>query len=333
MSGSSGVTSGVVLVCGGGGFIGRAVVGELAGRGVVEVRVLARRGGGAAVGAGGGVVRHVCADLTRPGTLRGLCSGVEAVVHAASYVGRDPVRCEAVNHRGTLALLAEARRAGVERFVYVSTASVYGTGPHRGVGEEAVVPRPASAASASRLRAERAVLEAGGSVLRPHLVYGAGDEWFLPALARLVARVPLWPSGPVSLSSVIAVGDLARGVAGLVGAPGDGDPSRVYHAVHPRPVPMDEVLLALHHRLGLPFPRVGEVSVQEHRALVARAVPGLSGHQYALLTQDHWYRGDRLWARVGEDPGPGFAARFAEAAGWYAGRLAGEARPGVPGAR
>ncbi|MFF0794365.1 NAD-dependent epimerase/dehydratase family protein [Streptomyces spiralis] len=320
-------------MCGGSGFIGRAVVGELVERGGLEVRVLARRAGGAAGWAGGGVVRGVCADLTRPASLRGLCSGVGAVVHAASYVGRDPVRCEVVNHAGTVALLAEARRAGVGRFVYVSTASVYGGGPHRGVGEGVVVPRPVSAASASRLRAERAVLEAGGCVLRPHLVYGAGDEWFVPAVARVVARVPVWPSGPVSVSSVIAVGDLARGVAGLVGAPGDVDCSGVYHAVHPRPVPMDEVLLALHQCLGVPLPRVGEVSVREHRALVARAVPELSDHQYALLTRDHWYRGDRLWACAGVDPGPGFAARFAGAAGWYAGRLGGDARPGVPGAR
>jgi nucleoside-diphosphate-sugar epimerase len=336
VSSSSDGTPGTVLVCGGSGFIGRAVVGELAGRGgAAEVRVLARHAGHAPAPAGGGAVRHVRADLTRPRTLRGLCSGVAAVVHAASYVGRDPARCEAVNHRGTVALLAEARRAGVERFVYISTASVYGAGPHRGVSEDAVVPKPASAASGSRLRAERAVLEAGGTVLRPHLVHGVGDEWFVPALARLLARVPAWPSGPVPRSSTIAVGDLARGVAGLVRAAGDTDRSRLYHAAHPRPVPMDEVLLALHHHLGLPSPRIGEVSAQEHRALVARAMPELSDHQYALLTQDHWYRGDRLWARAGEDPGPGFAARFAEAADWYADQLAGRERerPRAPGAR
>ncbi|WP_461715562.1 NAD-dependent epimerase/dehydratase family protein [Streptomyces sp. DSM 41036] len=316
---------GTVLVVGGSGFVGGAVVGELAARAAVRggpaVRVLARR----APLSRDGVVGHVRADLTRPGSLRGALAGVEVVVHAAAYVGRDAARCEAVNHGGTLALLEEARRAGVGHVVYVSTASVYGVGPHRGADEHALVPRPASPASMSRLRAERAVLDAGGTVLRPHLVYGVGDEWFIPALARLLTEVPAWPAGRASRSSLIAVGDLARGVAGLACAPSAADRSAVYHAAHPRPVAADRLLSALGRHLGFPVPR-GDVSPGEHRGLLARAVPELSDHQYALLTQDHWYRADRLWSRIGEDPGPGFEARFAEAAHWYAARLAGRGR-------
>ncbi|XMA40085.1 NAD-dependent epimerase/dehydratase family protein [Streptomyces albogriseolus] len=200
-----------------------------AGRGGPAVRVLARRAPSSRVAA----VGHVRADLTRPETLRGALAGVEVLVHTAAYVGRDPARCEAVNHRGTLALLDEARRAGVEHVVYVSTASVYGPGPHRGADEQALVPRPASPASMSRLRAERAVLDAGGTVLRPHLVYGVGDEWFIPGLAGLLSGVSVWPAGQVSRSSVIAVRDLARGVAGLACGPSAADRSTVYHAAHP----------------------------------------------------------------------------------------------------
>ncbi|MER6978528.1 NAD-dependent epimerase/dehydratase family protein, partial [Streptomyces carpinensis] len=69
MSSSSCGTPGTVLVSGGSGFVGRAVVEELAGRGgVPAVRVLARH---APASAGGSAVRHACADLTRPETLRG----------------------------------------------------------------------------------------------------------------------------------------------------------------------------------------------------------------------------------------------------------------------
>ncbi|WP_307823803.1 NAD(P)-dependent oxidoreductase [Streptomyces sp. I5] len=318
--------TGTVLVAGGSGFIGSAVVGELAARAAARggpaVRVLARR----APSSRDAAVGHVRADLTRPGTLRGAMAGVEVVVHAAAYVGRDAARCEAVNHGGTLALLEEARRAGVGHVVYVSTASVYGPGPHRGADEHALAPRPASPASASRLRAERAVLDAGGTVLRPHLVYGAGDEWFIPALARLLTEVPAWPAGHASRSSLVAVGDLARGVAGLACAPSAADRSTVYHAAHPRPVATDRLLSALRRHLGFAVPR-GDVSPGEHRGLLARAVPELSDHQYALLTLDHWYGAERLWSRIGEDPGPGFEARFAEAAHWYAAYLAGRDRP------
>ncbi|MFE0810125.1 NAD-dependent epimerase/dehydratase family protein [Streptomyces sp. NPDC058794] len=328
-SSPSSTAVGTVLVAGGSGFIGSAVVTELAARsafrGVPAIRVLARRTPPFL----DRTVRHVRADLARPETLRGSCEGVEVLIHTAAYVGRDPALCEVVNHRGTLALLHEARRAGVERIVYVSTASVYGSGPHRAVGEQELSPNPASAASRSRLRAEQAVLDAGGTVLRPHLVYGVGDEWFIPTLVRLLARVPAWPTGTVPHSSMIAVSDLARGAAGLACALGTADRSTVYHAACPRPVPMDRVLSALQRHLGLPAPR-RDVAPLEHQNQVAHAVPELSDHQYALLTQDHWYRSDRLWSRIGEDPGPGFEARFAEAADWYAHHLAGRDRPGVP---
>ncbi|MGY0071869.1 hypothetical protein ACWZEH_35035 (plasmid) [Streptomyces sp. QTS137] len=93
-------------------------------------------------------------------------------------------------------------------------------------------------------------------------------------------------------------------------------------------MPMGRVLSALQRHLGLPAPR-GDVSLREHRDQVAHAVPELSDHQYALLTRDHWYRSDRLWARIGEDPEPGFEARFAEAASWYAHHLVGRDRPHV----
>ncbi|MFI8203569.1 NAD-dependent epimerase/dehydratase family protein [Streptomyces sp. NPDC085937] len=244
------------------------------------------------------------------------------MVRAAAYVGRDAARCEAVNLRGTVALLEEARREGVGHVVYVSTASVYGPGPHRGVGQEALVPCPVSPASMSRLRAERAVLEAGGTVVRPHLVYGAGDVWFVPAVVRLLAGVSVWPAGRVSRSSLIAVGDLARAVAGLACGPRAVDRCVVYHAADPRPVAADRLLAVLGRHLGVVVPR-GVVSVGEHRELVRRAVPDLSDHQYGLLTVDHWYRADRLWSRIGEGPGPGFEARFAEVARWYAAYLAG----------
>lgn len=104
------------------------------------------------------------------------------------------------------------------------------------------------------------------------------------------------------------MGDLAGGVAGAVCGPVTADGPAVYHAAHCRPVRMDRVLGALHRRLGLPVP--WDVSPREHRALVADAVPELSDHQYALLTQDHWYRSDRLWTRVGEDPGIGLGGTF-----------------------
>ncbi|WND33045.1 NAD-dependent epimerase/dehydratase family protein [Streptomyces sp. BB1-1-1] len=308
---------GSVLVVGGTGFIGRAVLGAMTrqddGRNrAPRLHVLSRR---VPTGAGSAAIRHVRGDLADPRSLRGVCSEIDTVVHAASYVGRDPQQCHDVNQQGTRALLEEARRAGVRRFIYLSTASVYGEGPHRGPAEGEVEPAPASPASSSRLRAEQEVRAAGGTVLRPHLIYGEGDRWFVPAVSRLLRLVPAWPAGATSLSSVIEVGDLARVVAALVdgaGVPGEGG---TYHVAHPRPLSMARLLAELRSALRLPAPR--RVPAADHRALVRQSLPGLTDHQYALLTQDHWYDTSSIWGQIGLDPGPGFEARFAACSAWY----------------
>ncbi|MGW0827648.1 NAD-dependent epimerase/dehydratase family protein [Streptomyces sp. NPDC002845] len=302
--------AGTVLVVGGTGFVGGAVLSELLGTpeprsARPRVSVLSRRPNDLTEHRG---TRHLARDLADPRSLRDVCSGIDTVVHAASYVGRDPKHCHAINDMGTRALLDDAERHGVRRFIYVSTASVYGSGPHRGPDERALEPAPASPASASRLRAEEAVRAAGGTVLRPHLIHGDGDRWFIPALARLLRLVPAWPAVAASYSSMIAVEDLARIVAALVRRPEPADAGAVYHCAYPRPVSMPSLVRTLHSLLRLPEPRL--LPPAEHRELVKRAVPDLSEHQYTLLTRDHWYDSGKVWRRTGQDPGPGFEERF-----------------------
>ncbi|MFE2427601.1 NAD-dependent epimerase/dehydratase family protein [Streptomyces sp. NPDC059373] len=303
------------LVCGGTGFVGSAVVRELlrtAGPG--DVRVLSRRPLPPWMAAAG--VEGVAGDLEDPRTLRGCCAGVGVLLHLSSYVGRDPERCTAVNATGTAALLDEAERAGVRRIGYVSTASVYGHGPHRGAGEAELTPAPASAASTSRLLAEGAVHDRGGVVFRPHLVFGPGDRWFVPALVRLLTAVPFWPDGGRARSSLIAVQDLARIMAAFALTDRPPTPGSVWHAAHPAPVPLRDLVEAVWGVLGMAEPR-GDVTYADHRALAAGALPELTAHQHALLTGDHWYDSDGVWRALELDPGPGFAARMAGSLPWY----------------
>ena len=315
--------TGPVLVVGGTGFIGGAVVRALhadAGASEPPGVLSSRRPPEGTLPPG---VRHTTGDLTDPASLRGACTGVTTLVHAAADVGRDPDRCDAVNRAGTLALLDEAHRAGVRRILFVSTASVYGSGPHRGPAEGALTPAPESAASATRLAAETAVREAGGTVLRPHLVVGAGDRWVVPAVARVLRAVPDWPAAEAR-SSMIAVTELARLVAALTAAGPPGPGGEVLHAAHPRPVPTADLVRAVGRMLGLPPPS-GTLTVPEHRARLAAALPELSDHQHALLTRDHYYDSTRAWRRAGLQPGPGPLETFAAYEGWYARRSGGPA--------
>ena len=108
-----------VLVVGASGALGRPVVEQLLARGVA-VRGLCRRPDGlrdlAAAGA-----EIVAGDLTDPASIEAALSGVSRVLAAAhGLLGRGRWRSEAVDDTGHRTLIAAARAAGVERFVYVS---------------------------------------------------------------------------------------------------------------------------------------------------------------------------------------------------------------------
>ncbi|GAA3379908.1 MULTISPECIES: NAD-dependent epimerase/dehydratase family protein [Streptomyces] len=305
-----------VVLTGATGFIGAAVLRELDRRPDVSVRAVGRRrppGAGAAGGA-----EWVRADLARPGSVAGVCEGADVLVHLAGVVGADEALCEAVNVRGTAALMAEAVRAGTGRVVHLSTAAVYGPGPHRGAAVGELEPAPVSATSRTRLAGEAYALAAGAVVLRPGLVLGAGDRWVVPALAELVERVPGRWDGGRGLLSAVDVGDLARLLTALAVLPGDGGATagRVFHAGHPVPVRSGELLAEL-AELGV-LPRVRADLAWEECLRLLRAAPGaVSERQFALLARDHWYRSDEVWPLAACPPGPGPLARLAAAAPWY----------------
>jgi nucleoside-diphosphate-sugar epimerase len=295
----------VILLTGGAGFVGRAALAALLRRDAA-VRVLTHR---RAVGGGS---ERVSGDLAQPATLHGACDGAAVVVHLASAIDEDEDVCAAVNVRGTDALLAEARRAGVSRIVYLSTAAVYGTGPHRGIPEDGVRPEPVSATSRSRLLAERTVLAAGGIVLRPMLVHGAGDTWFVPALARALSRTPVTVDGGRARLSLVAVEDLAEVIATIALAP-EPPPLDVYHVNHPQPVTVGELHSALSEHLDVPAP-VADVDLEAALAVVG-ADPRRA-RQLALVALDHFYESSTVWRHTGLTPG-GFRERLAGHVPWY----------------
>jgi nucleoside-diphosphate-sugar epimerase len=250
-----------------------------------------------------------------------VCEGADVLLHLASYIGPDEGMCEAVNAGGSAALMEEAVRAGVGRIVSLSTAAVYGVGPHRGIGVNEVDPVPASVVSRTRLAAEGPVLAAGGIVLRPGLVLGEGDRWVVPALAELVERVPARWEGGRGLLSAVAVGDLGR-LIGRLACTSREVGGGLYHASHPVPVGVGDLLavLAAHGVLA----SVAEREELSWEACLERlaARPGrVSARQLDLLTRDHWYRSERVWRVAGCPAGPGVLARTAQAARWYRSHL------------
>jgi nucleoside-diphosphate-sugar epimerase len=179
-----------VLVTGGGGFIGLAVVRELCGRGM-DVRVLGRHRYPAAVAAGATCLQGDICDLT---TVKRAAAGCDTVFHIAAKAGIWGPFQEyfAINVTGTLNVLAACKKQGVQALVYTSTPSVVFAG-HDLEGVDESIPyaaKPLCHYATTKILAEQQVLQANSeqcrtTAIRPHLVWGPGDTNLIP---RLMAR-------------------------------------------------------------------------------------------------------------------------------------------------
>ncbi|MEZ4473497.1 MAG: NAD-dependent epimerase/dehydratase family protein [bacterium] len=181
---------GRVLVTGGGGFLGGAVVDRLLARGL-EVRSFAR-GAYPALAARGVEVHQ--GDLADAAAVSAAVAGCEAVIHVAALPGVwGPASAfERANTLGTQHILDACRAHGVGRLVYTSTPSVVHAGGDIEGADESL-PYPDHFAThypRTKAAAERAVLAANGPdlatiALRPHLIWGPGDNHLVP---RILAR-------------------------------------------------------------------------------------------------------------------------------------------------
>jgi UDP-glucose 4-epimerase len=132
-------------------------------------------------------------DLTKPAAFAAACDGSAAVIHLAApneiESARDPERALDLTAGATLRLLAAAESAGVKRFVYLSTAHIYGS-PLAGEIDEDTLPRPVHPYAISHRAAEDFVLAAlrrgafGAAVVRLSNAIGAPerpdvDRWTL----------------------------------------------------------------------------------------------------------------------------------------------------------
>lgn len=122
-----------ILVTGGAGFIGSEVVAQLI-EGGAFVRVLDNLTSGREENLDavrGGNLELCIADIRDGEAVKRALEGCSMVFHLACCGVRHSIHSPAENHEvnatGTLNLLKQARKAAVERFVYVSSSEVYGS--------------------------------------------------------------------------------------------------------------------------------------------------------------------------------------------------------------
>lgn len=202
-----------ILVTGATGFVGTALVPDLRARGH-EV-----------VAAG----RAQTGPLGPDTDWSALLSGCEAVVHLAgrAHVMRetaaDPeAEYARVNTDATLALGRQAARAGVRRFIFLSSVKAMGEG-----ADAALRPDdpclPEDGYGRSKLRAEQGLRRFARDfdliVLRPPLIYGPGVKGNFRALIRAVDRgLPLPLAGIDNRRSLLGLTNLIDCIALCLGS-------------------------------------------------------------------------------------------------------------------
>lgn len=110
--------------------------------------------------------------------------GFEAVIHLAELSNdplgqNDPELTFEINHRGTMKLAEAAKAAGVERFVYFSSCSIYGASEK--VSDESTTPNPLTAYAKSKVMNEESLAALATTSFSPTLfrnatVFGASPR-------------------------------------------------------------------------------------------------------------------------------------------------------------
>ena len=212
-----------VLVTGAAGFLGTALVPHLLETGRHHVTALDRRPLPAYAGA-----RTVRGDIRDRELADALLAGTDAVVHcAAALPSYRPAEIRSIDVDGTGTLLAAARRAGVPRFVHLSSTAVYGL-PEVTPTPESHPRHPVDPYNTAKIEAERLCerYRAEGMcvpVLRPKTFIGPGRlgvfallfDWALdgrgfPVLGRAPHR-----------NQMLEVSDLCQAVLATLELPPD----------------------------------------------------------------------------------------------------------------
>lgn len=333
-------TAGSVLVTGGCGFIGAAVVHAFADAGrdvrVVDLRCRPFRD----------EVKFLDLDIRDAPALIDACRGCETVVHCASVVQtRNTGRAEMwdVNFGGTINVLEACRQADVRKLVHISSASVVYEGRDIEAGDEELpyASVSISAYADSKIAAEQSVLgfAAGAETcvcaLRPHLVFGKGDRRLLPNILRRADGAGIREVGRrTKLSDFAYIDNVVDAVLAAEARlrPGGSVSGQAYFVTNGEPTPffefVERLLMATGHgpiRRRVPYwlAYAGAGTVEAFHWAVRRGIvpeDGLSRFAIRYLNTHHYYCVDKAHRDLDWRPRVPLVEAIARTAAVVAGR-------------
>jgi nucleoside-diphosphate-sugar epimerase len=295
------------LVTGGGGFLGGVIVRMLRERGD-QVRSFSR-GEHPALGVMG--VEQFQGDLSDRNAVIKAASGCDMVFHVAAKAGiwgshHDFYQTNVV---GTENILVACRSNGIARLVYTSSPSVVFDGSDvEGADESLPYPdRYEAHYPATKALAEQLVLatnspELAVTAMRPHLIWGPGDNHLVPRIvakgrAGKLRRIGTRPN----LVDTVYVDNAAR--AHLLAAdslsPGSPAAGNCYFISNNEPLPLWEMVNRILAAAGVPP--------------VTRSIPPKLAYAAGCFCEGLW----SLLRLSGEPPMTRFVAHELSSAHWF----------------
>jgi nucleoside-diphosphate-sugar epimerase len=222
-----------VLVTGANGFVGSHVINELLKEGCFLKAAVRSSWANAPEG-----VELITADLSSLVDWDVALVGVDAVIHLGARVhqmNESPKMAlelfRNINTRATLELAEKAAKAGVKRFIYLSTMAVNGNFTHPGeYFTEQSAPNPKSSYAISKYESELGLQKLAQqypmevTIIRPPMVYGAYAPGNFSKLVSLIkSRIPLPFSSANNLRSFIFINNLVDFIVFCIDHPAAGN--------------------------------------------------------------------------------------------------------------
>ena len=297
-----------VLVTGGGGFLGGAIVDRLLER-ELEVCSFARGQYPHLVARG---VQVISGDLRDAAAVNTAVMGCDAVFHVAALPGIwGPWRLyRDINVGGADNVLSACLRQGVSKLIYTSTPSVvHAGGDLSNVDESTPYAKHFSTHyPRSKAIAEQRILQANGKqglstvALRPHLIWGPGDNHLVPRLISKAraGRLRLLGDGSQLVDSVYIDNAADAHLCALDRLVPDADcAGKAYFITQGKPLPIRQLINGILDAAGLApvtktiHPRLawlaGAVFELVYGTLRLPSEPPMTRFVAEQLSTEHWY--------------------------------------------
>lgn len=296
-----------VLVTGGGGFLGSAICRQLLTRGD-EVIAYQRSAADALEKQGAQVIRG---DITDVALLNSASKGVDAIIHTAAKAGLS-LNYEdffGPNVTGTENVLNACRNNGITKLVFTSSPSVtHSDGDIEG-GDESLPypdtynsPYPETKAQSEKMVMAANCEDLATVSLRPHLIWGPGDNHLLPKLLERARHGKLKLPGPHKLIDTVYIENAAKAhllaLDKLATDPGTVG-GKTYFISNDEPLSQSDIIGGLLKAAGL------EVNIQGISPVLAKAA--------GTVLETGW----KIFGLKSEPPLTRWSAEHLSTAHWY----------------